>query len=274
MAENEHTIYTTATREEIRDMVRALPADIAGSGDDIHGIGAGFRSRLAHTWFSLVAEDFEKLGRGEPGADGRTWDRNSPEYLAYGKGPKSSRMGRGQMPNNYKGGPAAHNGRLGRAPGTGDLNRGQLAQWWKVYSRYKGYYLQYYSLKEAKAKAAQQAWAAIKKAGATTIISRLGDRPDQVLVDRGTLRRSLQPGELVDYGPDAEYYEQPAQLIEQEAGKMAVGSKVPYAKTHHEPKRKGGKQRRLWPEIMPDQWFGDIVGAVASGIARIGELFQ
>lgn len=270
-----HVIHVNATKEEIEQFVRSLPEDIVGSGEDLHGVGAGFRARLAHTWFSLVHEDFDKLGRGATGADGRTWDRNSPEYLAYGKGPKSSRMGRGSMPNNRLGGPGAHNGDLARGAGTGDLTKSQLAYWWQVYSSWKSYYIQYYDLKTAKAKAAQQAWIATKKRGASTLLGRLGDRPDQVLVDRGTLRHSLQPGELVDYGgPDADYMESPSQLFEEQAGRMAVGSKVPYAAAHHEPKRKGGKKRSLWPESLPSQWFEDIVGAAAAGIARIGEVFR
>ena len=270
-----YTIHTTASREQIEQFVRSLPADIVGDGEDVHGVGAGFRSRLAHTWFSLVAEDFEKLGRGEVGADGRTWDRNSPEYLAYGKGPKSSRMGRGSMPNNRLGGPAAHNGELARGQGTGDLNKHQLATWWQIYSRWKAYFIQYYDLPTAKAKAAQQAWIAIKRLGASTLLKRLGDRPDQVLVDRGTLRRSLQPGELVDYGgPEADYMESPGQLFEEQVGRIAVGSKTPYAAAHHDPKRQGAKKRSLWPDAIPAQWFEDIVGAAAAGIARIGELFR
>lgn len=270
-----HTIHTTASREEIERFVRSLPADIAGEGEDVHGAGAGFRARLAHTWFSLVAEDFDKLGRGETGADGRTWDRNSPEHLAYSKGPKSSRMGRGSMPNNRLGGPAAHNGELARGQGTGDLNKSQLAKWWSIYMEWKKYYLQWYDLETAKSKAAQQAWIALKRLGASTLLKRLGDRPDQVLVDRGTLRRSLQPGELVDYGgPDADYMESPGQLFEEQAGRIAVGSKSPYAAAHHAPKRQGAKQRSLWPKALPSQWFEDIVGAAAAGIARIGELFR
>lgn len=269
----QHIIYTQAPREEIERFVRMLPGAMAGTAADMGAVGEGFRSRLAHTWFSLVADDFDRLGRGEPGADGRKWPRNSPQHLAYNKGPKSSRMGRGRMPMNLLGGPGAHGGQLGRKFGTGDLSAAQLKLWWRVYSRWKSHFIQYLDLKEAKARAAQEAWKHLKSQGASTLLARLGDRPDQVLVDRGTLRWSLQPGELIEDGPTADY--QPAsgqQVFEDTAGSMAVGSKTPYAAAHHE--GRGRRKRTLWPGEIPDDWWSAIVQGAISGLARLGDLFR
>lgn len=268
-------IYTSAPAEEIRRFVRQLPGAIAGTKADIGRVGAGFRARLANEWYSLVAEDFDKLGRGEPGADGRTWRRNTPEYLAYGKGPKSSRQGLGSMPQNRLGGPPAWGGALGRGAGTGDLTHTQLKLWWAIYGPRKAAALRAgKSLREAKAIAAAYAWEKLKARGVSTKIARLGNRPDQVLVDRGTLRRSLQPGELIVIGEGAEY--SPAngdQLFEEAAGSMVVGSKSKHAKRHHEGKGRLPK-RTLWPADLPETWWQSIVGAAVSGLETIRSLFE
>ncbi len=269
------TIYTHAKAEEIRRFVRQLPGAIAATQADVGRVGAGFRARLANEWYSLVAEDFDKLGRGEPGADGRRWPRNTPEYLAYGKGPASSRRGTGTMPMNLLGGPPAHGGRLGRDRGMGDLTAQQLRLWWGFYGPRKAALLRAgKSLKEAKSLAAAHAWTKIKALGASTKISRLGNRPDQVLVDRGTLRRSLQPGELVISGEGADY--RPAtgdQIFEESTGSMVVGSKSKYAKWHHEGKKRLPK-RSLWPQELPDTWWQSIVGAAVAGLETIRSLFE
>lgn len=271
----EQVIYTTADREEIKAFVRGLPAALAGTGEDTHGIGAGFRARLGWSFFSLVSPNFDKLGRGQRGDDGTTWPRNTPAYLAYGKGPKSTRAGRGQMPQNRLGGPPAWGGRLGRGTGTGDLSHAELVRWWAIYGPWKAIFLaQGMPLRAAKARAASKAWIDAKAHGSSTKLKRLGGRRDQVLVDRGTLRRSLLPGELIEQpGGSASY--QPSnneQVFDETPGEVLVGSRNKVAGAHHY-----GKghlpERRLWPKRVPDDWWEEIIEVGSTGLYRIAELY-
>ena len=50
-------IYTNASREEVRDFVASIPSAIANQKNDTWGVGQGFRSRVAGTFFGLVAEN-------------------------------------------------------------------------------------------------------------------------------------------------------------------------------------------------------------------------
>lgn len=262
-------VMTTASRQEVTAFIRSLPGRIVGTHQDIERIGDSFRSRLAHSFFSQVAGEFDRLGRGQAGDDGRRWPPNSPKYLAYGKGPDSTRRGPGQMPQNRLGGPPAHGGRLGRAPGTGYLGKQELTDWWAVYMPIRNRLLKAgYPVRWAKAIAASRAWIAIKKRGARTKLAILGNRRDQVLVDRGLLRRSLQPGFLsaVDYQPEQ------GQLNRHETGRLILGTKNRHARAHHE--GLGNlPERRLWPNIVPDAWWEEMLDQCVDGLAIIAELF-
>lgn len=271
------TIYTTASRGEVADYVRSIPGAITGGGGDHYGIGHGFRARLAFTFFSLVLPNFVKLGRGQVGEDNERWPRNSPKYLAYGKGPKSSRMGRGRMPMNFPGGPYYH-GAYGRPPrGSGELTEKQLRDWFQKWYWPKKFQLLLmgYPYREAQRLAAQYAWENMKKSGAKTLLTRFGNRPDQVLKDRGLLERSLQPGFLVDgVSADAEYQvKNTMQIAREEPGSVVVGTNHPHAEKHHEGKGKL-PQRRLWPKRITPKWFDEIVDSVLLGLMGIERDFN
>ncbi len=259
-------------RPELERLVRSLPAILSGRVQDEHGIRAGFHARIGHTMLHFIAENFDNLGTGKGGVNGETWARNSPEYLAYGKGPASSRRGTGQMPNNRPGGPRDNANKLGRGPGTGMLSQAQLRQWWSVYMAKRAqYYARGYPVGTAKAFAAQDAWADAKKSGATTKLEAFGHKQDQVLVDRGNLRRSIQPGTLAENEVEASYTPPDGkQIYDSQPTRLVIGTRVPYAAFHHF--GKGKRKRRLWPEKFPDDWWAEILGQAVGGLVRIGEL--
>lgn len=255
------TVKTNATRAELLALLRSLPKALSGTGRDPHKIGQGMRARIAWTFFSLVMPNFQKLGRGKTGDDGDRWPKLSANYLAY------------QRPIKGRKRPLA--GKLAPGGNDGLLTKSQLDLWRLIYSFHVRRMATVRSLGEAKSIAAAIAWNGIKAAGAKTKLAspRFGGRKVgsyQMLVNEGTLRRSIQPGELVG-GSDVRYQAADTdQVFEDSPGKIIVGSKTPYAHAHHE--GKGVPQRRLWPERFPDSWWRQIMDQVEAGVGRVMDL--
>lgn len=108
---------------------------------------------------------------------------------------------------------------------------------------------------EAKARAAQIAWALLKAAGAKTKLEVLGGRQVDIGRDTGAMFRSLTPG-LEGPGED------PDQICEVAPGAITVGTNVPYAGRFH-------KRRPLWPnESLPESWNAALAAAVGRGLIR------
>lgn len=262
-------VTTTASRADITRLIRSLPAMLAGQSDDPHGIASGFRARLAFSFLSLVKRNFDKLSKGGVGADGKRWPPNTREYLAYQKG-RFGPTGRYD-----KKGKPRH--RVNRRK---QLTPKQFRQWNKDYKTS----LKELSLRQPPAKARELsvnvAWAKSRATGAKSLLSAYGSQEDTILVDAGDLRNSLQVGELSESGTGAEY--QPGdseQVFRQGPGIVLVGSKNKTAAYHHNSKKlahgdgkKGTVQRRLWPEVFPDSWWGKIMDMAVSGLAQIGDL--
>ena len=246
-------IATKSRPREIRRMVRMLPAILSGRVRDSAGIGRAFHSRLAWTFLSLVRDDFNELGRGNAGADGRKWPVLSQSYLAYGR----STTGRGR--------PKAG----GRWPGGKDglMSKGQEEKWWLDYRRAMAWLLKRHDLKTAKGIAASIANKKYTDAGGQTKLNspQFGKRKVgvdyQILVDRGILRNSLTPAELSD-----DYRPAKDQIFRSRAGEIVVGTNIPYAAHHHKGKR------RLWPVTLPASWRRQIIRVARSGLFRLGEL--
>lgn len=269
-------VYVTTTSDkkpEIINLVRNLPAIIAGKVSDTHGISTGFRLRLGYTLFSLIAPNFEELGRGRTGVDGTRWPPLSPAYLAYGR-----RFGKGEMSALKK--DAGLTKRHSFAPGDkkGLLTADQLKLWRRTYSDRLAWYIMRMPDDQAKGIAAAIAWNTVKRAGARTKLEVFGKRQAQILVDTGRLRQSLQPGSLLENGVSATY-SKPAggggsdQVLESDGALIIVGSNDIKAKWHHKAKHKN-RRRRLWPDVFPQDWWDQILGAGISGLQRIGELFN
>lgn len=263
MATIERVTVSSDRRKDVVDFLRELPRMLSGQVADPQGVAAGLRARLAWSVFSLVAPNFNDLGRGLPGADGDRWAPLSREYLAYHrpvKGRKPPRAGKS-------------------APGGKDgfLDKQQLAEWRRIYAQSLKRLLLDHPEKEAKGIAAAKAWAALKRAGAKTKIDVFGNRvmgqDYQALVDTGRLRQSLQAGELLERGPAAEYRGTDEQ--EAEVGtpyRVVVGTNDKKAGWHHN--GKGRRRRRLWPEQFPSDWWRQILSQLRGGLMRIGDLFR
>lgn len=261
---SERVVCTSDRKPEIARLLRLLPAMLSGRVQDEHGIAAGFRARLGMAFYSLVAPNFEKLGRGQAGADGDVWPPLSAEYLAY------SRPITGRKPP--KAGKKAPGGKDGLLTGE------QLKLWNREFAHALNHYIVFESEEEAKSHAAAIAWLSVERAGGKTKLSdpRFGGRQAgidyQILVSEGYLANSLKPGQLIEkQGPDAEYRGSQDQHFEDESYRLIVGSDDHKAKYHHN--GHGTRKRRLWPERFPSDWWQQILGTAASGLTRIGQLF-
>ena len=288
------TVTTTSDQKAtLRQLIRNLPAILAGRHPDVGGIAHGFKTRIGFAILNLIVPNFDDLGRGLSGADGDKWKPLSPQYLAYGR-----RFGRGEQAQLKK---QAGLGREHRyAPGgdKGLLTKDQLKLWRAVYARKLAQYAMKEDTEDAKSHAAAVAWMVVKSKGGKTKLEVFGNRQVQILVDTGRGRASLTPGTITETGgPNAEY-QKPAPVVktvQTEGGKLevtlngegdqvfdtskpdcvVVGTNVGYMGAHHRggthPKNKLSR-RRLWPENFPSPWWDNILGTAISGLVRITEL--
>ncbi len=265
------TVSTTASREDVTALIRSLPGILTGRTQDVQGIGAGFRARLAFGLLGLIGERFKKMGRGEADITGDKWAELTKEYLAYGRPVKGRNR---RLPNGRRVPQAG--GRAGGSGQDGKLTKAQDKHWWRVYRQQLAILAPRFELSEAKGMAAARAWVAVKAAGGKTKIDdpgfggrQLGQY--QILKDNGTLEASLLPGDLTESGADATYTPTEGQIFEESPGLVVVGTKVPYAGFHHF--GKGRRKRLLWPETIPDVWWDEILGIALGGLQRISGLF-
>lgn len=254
------TISVRASKEEVRELLTQLPAILTGQVADVGGIAHGFKVRLAAQFFSIIKEEFIVKARGGTDAAGITWPKLSQRYLAYGRGPASTR-------------------RAGRhAPGGKDgfMTQAQLQQWRGIFNGVYARLAQQIDEGEAKARAAATAWTIMKRKGVKTKLEVFGNRDVEILRDRGILFNSISPGVVNEAGVDAYYQPSPGQVVEAaNPGEIIVGVNVEYARYHQgTPERPG--RRQLWPVggDLPQVWWDDILDAAVLGILRIGELFS
>ncbi len=256
------TNFITITKDRkpaIESWVRRLPAIIAGHAADPGGIGQGIRDRMGFALAAEVEENFDNLSEGKAGVDGDIWPPNTPEYLAYGKGPKSSRKGTGRV------------NRWPDKPGSGMLSVAERKAWGRIYARNLGFLAGRHQIGKAKQIAAALAWNTMKEGGAKTLIETFGKREDTILVDTGILRRSLQPGELVEGEFTATYVTKTQdQIYHSEPGRIVYGTRNPTASFHHN--GQGNRRRRLWPDVFPDSWWQAMLFAAGTGLGKIGPL--
>lgn len=242
-------------REEIKQLIRDLPAILSGRSPDQFGLAHGFKLRMAVMFFSNVKEAFIIKARGGTDVAGISWPKLTKKYLAYGRGPKSSRTAGGSSPGGKD----------------GFMSPAQLKAWQRDYAQA----LAWLSAKigfgrVAKSQAAAIAWSKAKARGVRTILEVFGNRDVEILRDRGILFNSLSPGVLSENGPDAFYSPPEDQVVEEQPSSLTVGTSVEYAKFHQDGKRP------LWPQdgSIPQEWVDDMVEVGISGLLEIGSILN
>ncbi|MGE3410127.1 MAG: hypothetical protein AB7I37_25310 [Pirellulales bacterium] len=246
-----YVIYTRLSRSELKARLAQLPRILSGHVTDSLGIARGFKLRLAVAWLSKIKQAFIVKARGGTDECGISWPPLSPKYLAYGRGPKSTRTAGKHSPGGKD----------------GFMSKTQLAAWRKIYARNLAWLAVDLPLVESKARAAQIAWAAMKRQGVKTKLQVFGSRVVEILRDRGLLFNSLSPGILSERGPDASYSPPDGQALIDNPGELLVGTNVDYAKYHQGDDEQPGR-RRIWPRAdeIPASWLEDFSETAASGI--------
>lgn len=257
-------VFTRVRRPVLVAFLRSLPAVLAGRLPDPHGIAAAMRARIAWTFFSLVAISFDLKGRGGRNGAGDSWPPNTRAYLAYQKGRPAGVVGQGRVDSRKK--PAHRTNRRAH------LTPEQFRRWGVVYRAKLRQMIDRAPIAQARGEAATAAWAATRGTTADTLISQYGGQEDTMLVDRGDLRRSVQPGEILE----TVYRPSDGQTFEEPTGQIVLASKDRTAAFHHRAKRlthadpgKGTVRRRLWPESLPDSWIDEILAQAIVGISLL-----
>ncbi len=256
------TIYTRASRAEVRRMVALLPTIIAGKTADPGGIAHGFAMRLSMAFFSKVKTAFIDKSRGGTDDAGDKWPPLTKAYLAYGR-----RFGRGERAALKRGAGLGAGNRFAPGGNKGLLTAAQLKRWNQLYAQNLAWLAARDGIDAAKGHAAAIAWSALKKEGAKTKLEVFGNRQVEILRDTGVLFNSLSPGALTTSGADASYAPPAGQVVEHRPGEVLLGTNVEYAAYHHEAKSLK-RRRRLWPEPnrIPESWWRSIINQANGGL--------
>lgn len=213
---------------EAREAFRRLPGYLSGRLPDIHGIGKSFKIAFGVAMLDQIHKAY--IVKSEGGTDDlrQKWKPLKPSTIAQRPIAPGDigRLGIGGR------GKRAYKNRV-RGLLTADQDRVWRAIFYHTWNKLK--------LKmgdgPAKAKAAELAWAYVKKRmGAQTKLATLGTR--RVLINRITdkLLASLEPGRF-----SGEEYSKPVdQIFETYLGGVRLGTKVEYAPRVH-------KLRPFWP---------------------------
>jgi hypothetical protein len=262
------TIYTSASRADLKRRLSALPGILSGRLPDRLGIARGYKLRLAVAFLEKIKLAFITKSRGGTDECGISWPRLSRAYLAYGR-----RFGRGEQAALKR---AAGLGRGNRfAPGGHDglLTRQQEREWWTIYRRNLAWLAATMPIGRAKGRAAAIAWAEMKRRGARTKLDVYGNREVEILRDTGTLFNSLQPGILSEMGPDASYSAPDGQIVIDRPGELLVGTNVEHGRHHQGTPERPGRRRFLpRPDEIPQDWHDDFAAQADAGLPAAIEM--
>lgn len=243
-----NVVHFRGSRAEAAQIVRDLHAALTGrqGGSDL---AKGVFLAVGFAALSDIKDDFVRKADGAAGEDGVTWKPLSPEYLAYQR-----RFGRSEKSQLKTAAGLGKPHRFGAGGNKGLLTKEQQKRWNQIFASRLARFLLSMDEGAAKAKAAQIAWATLKREGARTMLDVFGHRKVQIQRDTGVLLNSLSPGELsggaasVVYTPPGEPggEQQIMQAIEQG---VIVGTNVPYAAACQ-------KQRPFLPDEnrIPEAW--------------------
>lgn len=244
------TFKANAKSEVIR-RVRELVQAVAGRGPSSSGIGERVMRRVGESFLADVQQDFATKSAGGTGKVGGKWPAQSKKYLAYGRPPEGRektvvRKAAG-VKSSDRYAPGGNNGLL-----SADQNR----RWKAIFAFTKRRLMLSTSEAEASQRAAQIAWATLKREGARTKLQVYGSRTVPILRDTDSLYDSFSPH-------DAEA------VFEASAGSGQFGSKHPFAAAHNYGTGKLPR-RQIIPDgddDMPDEWADNMAAAALEEVA-------
>jgi hypothetical protein len=230
-------IRFNGTRDDVVRLIRAVTVAVAGTGPDPLGVARPILTRGAVALLSQIQAAYIVKARGGVGSDGIKWKPLDRKTIAYGR-----RTSRSELKS------LGVSGKRVR----GLLTPAQDKKWRSIYARCLAQF-RARGVAGGEARAAQIAWAVLKRDGAKTKLDVLGSRVVEIGRDTGGLLASLTPGTE----------EQPSsadgQIFEVKPGQLTVGSNKPYASRFH-------ASRPMWPAELPQPWADAIAGAIMRGL--------
>lgn len=244
-------VYFRGTRAEAVAIVRQIKDALTGKVSDPTGLARGVFNAIGLKLLSEIKDDFIRKSEGGTGEDGVKWPPLSKKYLAYGK-----RFAKGEQVALKTGAGLGKGHRHGIGTNTGLLSASEKKLWNKIFGSRLQRLLLSLPPAEAKARAAQIAWAELKRMGAKTKIDVFGSRKAPMLRDWGMLFNSISPGEITgtDYIPPSKPGGE-HQIFSTIANGIIVGTNVPYASVHqHGSPSQGIPARPFLPKTIPAVW--------------------
>lgn len=250
-------VYFKGDRNDIRNLAIRLRDILSGRAPDRSGIASGFLLCLGFGALSDIKDAYVTKADGGTDEMGISWPDLSPKTKAYGR-----RFGPGEQSSLKQAAGVGRGARFAPGNNVGLLTAEQLKMWKKIFARTLARLRLSLPEDEAKARAAQIAWATLKRDyGARTKLDVYGNRKVQILRDTGVLLNSLSPGILTG-GPAPSYSKPTApggseQVFEQHPGSIIVGTNVPYAAAHNKPLKAKLPRRQILPDEdqVPDVWW-------------------
>lgn len=221
-------IYFRGSVEDAKEAVVTVVRSVTGSSQERADLAKSVFTAIGLQALSDVKDDFVRKAQGQTGEDGITWPKLSRKYLAYGR-----RFGTGEAASLKR---DAGLGKGNRHRGL--LTKAQDKRWKQIFASRLARFAASMDIGAAKARAAQIAWATLKKEGAKTKLMVFGDRQAEILRDTGVLLNSLSPGQ-VSIG-NSEYTPPGDQIFNLTASGVIVGTNVPYAAVHQFGSKKKG----------------------------------
>ena len=240
------TIAWQTGDDKIDRLLSAVPGMLSGSVQDTLNLRQIVLLRGAVALMSKVQQAFIVKSRGGVGEDGIRWKPLKRETIAQRRTTVKERRAAGVGGKRYR----------------GLLTAAQNRRWARIFAtrvawlRAKGL-----SEADAKARAAQIAWATLKNEGAQTKLGLFGGRTVDTLRDTGELLRSLTPG--TGNRPSGS----PGQICTAVPGRIVIGTnKKPW---HHAGVPGKLPARPLWPDKIPDPWWDAVHDAIRAGLIEI-----
>lgn len=258
------TLVFRGSRADLQHRLRYIVRTLAGAAHDVHGLSQQFLIPVGMALLADIRDAYVIKSRGGVDAMGVKWPPLSQKYLAYGR-----RFGRGEQ--------AALKRAAGLTAGRhhrGLLSAAQNKRWKKIYVQSLARFLLSMPEREAKGRAAQIAWATLKKEGAKTKLEVYGHRQVEILRDTGALLNSLTPGVYtggVYSKPTGEGGSQ--QIFVLGTGELTIGTNDPKAATHNDgDARRGIPRRQILPDDesqVPEAWREDMLDAGRTAMVEI-----
>lgn len=242
MIANDQVVFR-GTRREVWQQLRKAVAAANGDGD---GILLGLKLRIGNALLSQIEQDFVVKSRGGVGRDGIQWEPLKRSTIAQRRATPGDRKAAGLTKANAN---------------RGLLTASENKLWKQIFARNLSRLRVDMSEGAAKARAAQIAWAELKRLGAKTKLAVFGGRQVDILRDTGELLRSFAAG-VDDQQSGAE-----GQIFEVDGNTISVGSnKKPW---HHAGIPGKLPARPFWPldGSIPPGWMPAIDAAAARGLS-------